>query len=221
MTWDSDLLPEDQALRVTYIGTENRQIGVEQAKVLQELAPEGGTLCIQSGGPAAINHNERMQGIRDTLSGTASDEPPGVRLDGAGGWTEPPGCPLFSNDDFPLAVQQMADLFARYPDLDAFLVTGGFPQFAGQAYRQVAELHRDRLDARETIVIVADTLPMQMELLAEGLSHAQVGQRPREMGSRAVHVLRSIVRDGATPEDPIFTGLDVCRSENAATCLDG
>ena len=34
-----------------------------------QIKPKGGTICIQSGGAAAANHNERMQGIRDTLSG--------------------------------------------------------------------------------------------------------------------------------------------------------
>ena len=59
---------------------------------------------------------------------------------------------------------------------------------------------------------------MQMEILRDGLSHAQVGQRPYEMGARAVQVLKQIL-DGDTVEDPIHTGLDVCTPENAASCL--
>jgi ribose transport system substrate-binding protein len=218
ITWDSDLLPQDRALRATYIGTENRQLGVEQARVLQKLAPGGGTICIQSGGPAAQNLNERMQGIRDTLSGRESSEPPGERLEGAGGWTEVAGCPLYTNDDFMLAVQQMDDVMARFPDLTAFVATGGWPQFVDQAYRQVAERHRERIERKRTIVIVADTLPMQMELLRDGLSHAQVGQRPREMGHRAMFLLRKLVA-GIAVEDPIHTGLDVCTQETVETCL--
>jgi ribose transport system substrate-binding protein len=218
ITWDSDLLPQDRDLRATYIGTENHALGVELARVLQRLAPGGGTLCIQSGGPAAQNLNERMQGIRDTLSGLASTEPPGDRLAGDGGWTEVSGCPLYTNDDFMLAVQQMDDVLARFPDLTAFVATGGWPQFVDQAYRQVAERHRERIAAKKTIVVVADTLPMQMALLRDGLSHAQVGQRPREMGQRAIEVLRDLAAGGAV-EDPIHTGLDVCTQETADTCL--
>jgi ribose transport system substrate-binding protein len=218
ITWDSDLLPEDHGLRATYIGTKNHQLGVELARVLQRLAPGGGTICIQSGGPAAQNLNERMQGIRDTLSGSTSAEPPGERLEGAGGWTEVAGCPLYTNDDFMLAVQQMGDVMARFPDLTAFVATGGWPQFVDQAYRRVAERYRERIAARQTIVVVADTLPMQMALLRDGLSHAQVGQRPREMGHRAMVVLRHLVAGGEV-EDPIHTGLDVCTQETADTCL--
>src|SRR5579862_8073204 len=36
LTWDSDLLPKDKALRVAYIGTHNYEIGVNLAKRVQE-----------------------------------------------------------------------------------------------------------------------------------------------------------------------------------------
>ena len=208
ITWDSDLLAEDAALRTTYIGTENRAMGVEQAKLLQKLRPDGGTICIQSGGAAAMNHNERMQGFRDTLAGADSGEPPGERLEGTNGWTEVAACPLYTNDDFPLAVQQMADILASEPDLDVFSITGGFPQFVDQAYRQAVEPYRERIESKDLVIIGADVLPMQLDLLAEGLSHGQVGQRPYAMGYRSMEVLLQLVA-GQSVEDPIHTGLDV------------
>lgn len=208
ITWDSDLLAEDAGLRTTYIGTENRAMGVEQAKLLQELKPEGGTICVQSGGAAAMNHNERMQGFRDTLAGAASSTPPGERLEGQNGWTEVGACPLYTNDDFPLAVQQMADVLASEPDLDVFSITGGFPQFVDQAYRQAVEPYRERIESLDLVIIGADVLPMQLDLLAEGLSHGQVGQRPYAMGYRSMEVLLALVNGGSV-EDPIYTGLDV------------
>ena len=30
--------------------------------------PKGGKICLQTGGASAANHNERLQGIRDTLA---------------------------------------------------------------------------------------------------------------------------------------------------------
>ena len=208
ITWDSDLRTEDAGLRATYIGTENRAMGVAQAKLLQELKPDGGTICIQSGGPAAMNHNERMQGLRDTLAGVHSGGPPGERLEGANGWTEAAACPLYTNDDFPLAVQQMADMLSSAPDLDAFAITGGFPQFVDQAYRQAVEPYRQRIDSKDLVIIGGDVLPMQLDLLAEGLSHGQVGQRPHAMGYRSMEVLLQLVA-GQSVDDPIHTGLDV------------
>ena len=69
---------KDKGLRAAYIGTHNYEIGVNLAKLAQKIKPKGGTICIQSGGAAAANHNERMQGIRDTLAGKKSAESPGV-----------------------------------------------------------------------------------------------------------------------------------------------
>ena len=211
ITWDSDLLAEDAALRTTYIGTENRAMGVEQAKLLMELKPDGGTICIQSGGAAAMNHNERMQGLRETLAGVESAGPPGDRLEGRNGWTEVAACPLYTNDDFPLAVQQMADILASEPELDAFAITGGFPQFVDQAYRQAVEPYRARIESLDLVIVGADVLPMQLDLLAEGLSHGQVGQRPYAMGYRSMEVLLELAK-GVPVEDPIHTGLDVLTS---------
>ena len=74
LTWDSDLLPQDKGLRAAYVGTHNYDIGVNIAKLVMAIKPKGGTICIQSGGAAASNHNERMQGIRDTLAGKKSAE---------------------------------------------------------------------------------------------------------------------------------------------------
>ncbi len=220
-TWDSDLLEQDKDLRVAYIGTKNYDIGANLAKLAQEVKPEGGTLCIQSGGAAAANHNERMQGIRDVLSGTESSEPPGERLEETNGWTEVDGCPVYTDDDFPRSVQQMEDILARYPELDAFLPTGGFPQFVPDAYRNVASQHKDRIDSGSLALIVADTLPVQMDLMNEGLSLGQVGQRPFEMGYTVMYALHDLIKDGTQPEDPTYTGLDVCTPENADTCIGG
>ena len=115
ITWDSDLLEKDKGLRATYIGTHNYDIGVNLAKLVMEAKPKGGTICIQSGGAAAANHNERMQGVRDTLAAKKSAEAPGEKLTGQNGWTEVDGCPQYTNDDFPLAMQMEQDLLNKDP----------------------------------------------------------------------------------------------------------
>jgi ribose transport system substrate-binding protein len=220
LTWDSDLLDKDKALRVAYVGTKNYDIGVNLAKLVAQLKPQGGTICIQSGGAAAANHNERMQGIRDTLSGAKSKEAPGTRLTGQKGWTEVDGCPLYTDDDFPRAVQQMEDILGKYPKLDAFVPTGGFPQFLPQAYKRVAEKYKARIDDGSLALVVADTLPVQMDLMKAGLSKGQVGQRPFEMGYKAMFFLKDL-KEGKKVADPTYTGLDVCTPKTAATCIGG
>jgi ribose transport system substrate-binding protein len=221
LTWDSDLLDRDQKLRIAYVGTHNYEIGVNLAKQVMAIKPKGGAICIQSGGAAAANHNERMQGIRDTLSGKASKTVPGDRLTGQNGWKEVDGCPLYTNDDFPVAVQQMEDILGKYPQLDAFVPTGGFPQFLPQAYRKVAEKYKARIADGSLALVVADTLPVQIDLLKAGLSRGQVGQRPAEMGYKTMFFLKDIKDGKAKPKDPTYTGLDVCTPQNVATCLGG
>jgi ribose transport system substrate-binding protein len=219
LTWDSDVLPENKDLRLAYIGTHNYEIGVNLAKLAMAIKPKGGTVCIQSGGAAAANHNERMQGIRDTLSGTKSAASPGDPLTGQNGWTELQGCPLYTDDDFPRSVQQFEDIMAKTPNLDAFIPTGGFPQFVPDCYRNVASKYKDKIASGALALVVADTLPVQIEQMKEGLSLGQVGQRPFEMGYKTMFALRDIKDGKAAPADPTYTGLDVCTPETADTCI--
>ncbi|WP_089718396.1 sugar-binding protein [Candidatus Entotheonella palauensis] len=219
MTWDADLLDKDKAIRATYVGTKNYDIGVNLAKIAMLLKPEGGSLCLQTGGAAAANHNERLQGIRDTLGGTSGTTPPGNPLDGANGWKEVAGCPLITDDDSAKAVQGLADILNKYAgELDVFISTGAFTQWSDNAYRQAVSPHKARMDKKELIIVVADTLPMQMQQLQDGFSHGQVGQRPFEMGYKAMYVLKDLVA-GKSVDDPIYTGLDVCDQSNASSCL--
>ena len=77
---------------------------------------------------------------------------------------------------------------------------------------------KDKLDAKELVIIAGDTLPPQMDALKAGRSHAQVGQRPFEMGYRAPEVMIELIK-GKAVEDPIYTGLDECTADNADTCV--
>lgn len=218
ITWDADLTPQDKENRLTYIGTKNYDIGVNLAKLAMAKKPNGGKICLQSGGAAAANHNERLLGIRNTLAGLNDTSPPGRKLSGMKGWTEVEGCPLFTNDDSATAVQQMTDILGKFRDLDVYISTGAFTQWSDNAYRQAIRPHVDRMKAGQLVVVMADTLPMQMTQLKEGLSHGQVGQRPFQMGQLAMQKLLE-VKQGKKLEDPIYTGLDVCTPESAAACL--
>ena len=221
LTWDSDLLPDNKDLRLAYIGTYNYDIGVNLAKAIMAKKPKGGTICIQSGGAAAANHNERMQGIRDTLSGMTGTTSPGDRLTGQNGWTEVDGCPLYTDDDFPKAVQQEEDILGKYPNLDAFVATGGFAQFLPDANKSMLEKHKAKIADGSLVVAVADTLSMQLEQLGEGYSTVNVGQRPFEMGYKVIFAIKDIKEGKPAPADPTYTGLDVCTQENVKTCVGG
>lgn len=213
MTIDADFLEQDRDLRATYLGTDNYLMGVQMAQELAALKPEGGTVCLQLGNVAADNINARAQGFRDTAGGEDGIE----RLEGQGGWTEIDGCPVFTDDQADRANQQMADTFIANPDLDAFILVGGWAQFAPQAYAQVTDQVMDKLQSNELIIIAGDTLPPQQAAFLEGRSHAQIGQRPFEMGYRAPDIMIQLI-NGETVEDPLYTGLDTCNAQDPGIC---
>ena len=213
MTIDADLLPADAALRKTYFGTNNYDMGVGMATELMKLKPAGGTVCLQLGNVAAANINERAAGFRDTIAGAKGTE----RLNATNGWTEAEGCPTYTNDDIPTANQQMADVFTAQPDLTAFVLVGGWAQFGPQAYAQNTDQVMDKLKSKDLIIIAGDTLPPQTQAFREGRSHFQIGQRPYQMGNEAPDILISLIK-GETVEDPKFTGLDLCTLEDPGIC---
>lgn len=213
ITVDADLLPADAALRKTYFGTNNYDMGVGMAKELMKLKPTGGTVCLQLGNVAAANINERAAGFRDTIAGAKGTE----KLANTNGWTEADGCPTYTNDDIPTANQQMADVFTAQPNLTAFVLVGGWAQFGPQAYAQNTDQVMDKLKAKDLIIIAGDTLPPQTQAFREGRSHFQIGQRPYQMGNEAPDILISLIK-GETVEDPKFTGLDLCTLEDPGIC---
>ncbi len=142
----------------------------------------------------------------------------GSALSGEGGWAEISGCPLITNDDDNVAVRGMTDILTANSDLTAFLSTGAFTQWFDNAYRQAAEPYKAKMDSGELTIVVADTLPMQLEQTKDGLGNGLVGQHPYEMGYKAMYVLKDIV-ERKSVDDPIYTGLDVCNNDNIDTCV--
>ena len=181
--------------------------------------PDGGTICLQPGGAAAANHNESLLGARAALAGADLGDPPGPVLDNHNGWTEISGRPLVTSDDGNVAVRGMTDILAANPDLTAFLSTGAFTRWFDNAYRQAAEPHKAKMASGDLSIVVADTLPMQFEQTKDGLGNVFVGQRPFEMGCKAMYILKDIV-EGKSVDGPVCTGLDVCNNDNVDTCVN-
>lgn len=199
VTFDSDAADSQRA---AYIGTNNYDFGHALGVMLNEMQPEGGAYGMISGGAAAPNLADRVQGVRDALEGS--------------NWTEVPGSPTFSNDDIALAVQQMGDLVSANADLAAIVPVGGWPMFAPDGWRNFVEPLQARVDDKSFMLVVADTLPMQIELLAEGKAHGLVGQRPYEMGVVAMDTLLALAQ-GGTVDDIIYTGLDLVTADNVGS----
>ena len=124
-----------------------------------------------------------------------------------------------TNDQIDLAHQQMADVFTAHSDLGAFTLAGGWAQFGPQAYAQVTDQVMDKLQSKDLVIVAGDTLPPQMQALKDGRSHAQIGQRPFEMGYRAPSVMIDLIEGKKTVGDPLYTGLDECTTDNVDSCI--
>jgi ribose transport system substrate-binding protein len=216
VTFDSDVLDEDKGVRLSFIGTDNYLFGAELAKQVLLTKKQGGTVCIQSGAPASLNLNDRIQGIRDTLAGVDRAHPV-EKLTGQNGWTEPSACPVYNNDDINLAAKQIGDVLTAEPKLDAFVAVGGWAQYAPQAYRTAVAIQADRVKSKDLVISFGDNFAPQMPLLKDGLSHYNIGQRPYEMAYTAVKSLLDVL-NGKTIPDRVVTGLEVCTPEQADTC---
>ena len=201
ITFDADA---PGSKRLAYIGTNNKDFGLALGKQLLQLKPEGGKYAVVSGGPGAKNLAERVDGVREALKGSK--------------WTEVAGSPTFCNDYPALAVQQMADLRTATPDLAAIVPVGGWPMFAPEGYKAFVNKNRKDIDAGKLTLVVADTLKMQLELLRDGYSNALTGQRPFEMGEKAMDTLLAIKKGEKVPEI-VYTGLDLVTKDNVAQLL--
>jgi ribose transport system substrate-binding protein len=201
ITFDADA---PGSKRIAYIGTNNKDFGLALGKQLLQLKPEGGKYAVVSGGPGAKNLAERVDGVREALKGSK--------------WTEVAGSPTFCNDDPALAVQQMADLRTATPDLGAIVPVGGWPMFAPEGYKAFVNKNKKDIEAGKLTLVVADTLKMQLELLRDGYSNALTGQRPFEMGEKAMDALLAIKKGQKVPE-VIYTGLDLVTKDNVAQLL--
>lgn len=201
ITFDADA---PGSKRTAYIGTNNKEFGLALGKQLLNLRPDGGKYAMVSGGPGAKNLAERVDGVREALKGSK--------------WVEVGGSPSFCNDDPALAIQQMTDLRTANPDLAAIVPIGGWPMFAPEGFKAFATRYKKDIDSGKFTLVVADTLKMQLELLRDGYANALVGQRPLEMGEKAMDTLLAI-KKGQKVSEIVHTGLDLVTKDNVAQFL--
>jgi ribose transport system substrate-binding protein len=196
ITFDADA---PGSLRQAYVGTDNKEMGRELGRQLLKLHPTAGTFATQSGGPAADNLNERLAGLRDVVL--------------KAGWKEAAGSPTYCNDDSALANQQLNDLTTANPNLDALVPVGGWALFAPEAYKNFVSANKARYDSGKLTLVMPDTLPIELKLLKEGYAQVLVGQRPFEMGEKAIDILLAL-KQGKKVDQIIYTGLDVITKDN-------
>ena len=117
-----------------------------------------------------------------------------------------------------LANQQLSDMYAANPNADAIVPVGGWALFAPEAYRSFVNAHRKEYDSHKLTLVMPDTLRIEVELLRDGYAQVLVGQRPYEMGEKAMDMLLAL-KNGQKVPAINYVGLDVVTKENAAQFL--
>jgi ribose transport system substrate-binding protein len=186
-TWDSDA---PKSKRIAFYGVDDLASGrIMGEEAVRLLKGQGKVAIITSVG--ASNLEARLNGIKEVLS-------------------KAPGIQIVETYDIKEDSVRCAELMAagtrRYPDLSAWLSTGGWPVFTRNATAVV--------DPAKTKVISFDTIQPALDLLREGKVTVLVGQKYFGWGSESVKLLYDI-KHGKMPASPIIdSGVDVVTKEN-------
>ncbi|GAB3375613.1 substrate-binding domain-containing protein [Azotobacter armeniacus] len=207
ITVNSDLAPAERHLRRSYVGLDNPAFGQQLGMLAQRFRPQGGKLCILSGGPEETNLQERIQGIRQQLRGDQAEPGAANPLNGENGWSELKRCPLYNTNDPPSALFKLATLLKSSSRVDAIVIPGSWLIYKAEEFRRqigplLAEL--DEKGARPTIIMVVNEPDAaQLSLLDDGLVQAYLGIKSREIGRQSYRILKRLAQGQPVP-DSVF-----------------
>jgi len=186
-TWDSDA---PKSKRMAFYGVDDYASGrIMGEETVRLLNGKGKVAIITSVG--ATNLQRRLDGMKEALA-----KAPGIQIVET----------YDIKEDSVRCAELMASGTTRYPDLSAWLSTGGWPVFTRNATAVV--------DPAKTKVISFDTIEPALSLLREGKVTVLVGQKYFGWGSESVKLLYDI-KHGKMPASPIIdSGVDVVTREN-------
>jgi ribose transport system substrate-binding protein len=222
VTWDIDLPPGFASLRSAFVGTNDYDLGANVGKLVKMLKPAGGSICIQSNSAASAKNEDRVWGIRDALAGAHSPQAPGNQLTGQGGWTELPGCPVFTTDDFATTMSKVEEVLTDNSDLGAFVSASGFNGFDEASYTDFMINYAQAIQARNLAFVITNTFEGQDDvrtrLWNKNVLNGEILQRPFRIGYALMYTLRDIKDGSPIPTGPLYIDVDVCRSDNWEVC---
>jgi len=187
VTWDSDA---PKSKRYAFYGVDDLASGrIMGEETVRLLNGKGKVAIITSYG--ATNLQRRLDGIKEALA-----KAPGIQV-----------VETFDiKEDSVRCAELMATGTKRYPDLGAWLSTGGWPIFTRNATQVV--------DPAKTKVVSFDTIQPGLDLLREGKVTVLVGQKYFGWGSESVKLLYDIKHGKMPSQQIIDSGVDIVTKEN-------
>lgn len=169
ITQDSDAPTSDRAL---YIGTDNVAAGRQAGELIKEALPEGGKIMVFVGKSDARNAAERLQGIKEALTGSKV-EILDVRTD---------------DTDRARAKTNAADTLVKHPDVAALV---GLWSYNGPA---ILNAVKDAGKSGQVKIVCFDEEDETLAGVKDGAIFATVVQQPYEFGYQSVKIMAQILK---------------------------
>lgn len=182
--------------RAFYAGTDNYTLGKTCGEHMVRLMGGKGKVVVQTGviGMAALD--ERVQGFRDVIKGTAIEE-----------------VAFQANDDnMEKAVELINTYLSAHPEVDGYFVDGGWPFFAPPA--SLPELVKFR--ARGGIYGTVDTFYPMFKYLdrPDPLADFMIGQDYSAMGDYGTRTILKLIKGGTVEKKIFYTPLEYVTKDN-------
>jgi ribose transport system substrate-binding protein len=197
-TFDSDAPDSD---RLFYIGSNNYELGKACAEELNDLVgDEEIDLAIMTGVTGASNLEERIDGVEENINDNIT---------------------VLSVQACDDNVEKSVDVLNTYtpanPDLDAWIVVGGWPFFS--TVDSLPELKTFRENGGYFVII--DTFYPMLAFMKEDppLADVMIGQDFAAMGKMGVELLLDLVNGGALEEEIVITPMEYCTVDNVDDLL--
>lgn len=204
ITFDSDLANEHQALRLAYVGTDNFAFGKalgQYAKRYKKQQPQ--SYCILSGHRTSPNLNARVAGVKSVLDPES--------------WVEHERCTLHSMGKRDVALFQLESM-VKDEQSPVLIAVAGFAQF-NPDYIDTMQAYKSKIEQQQAIIISADTEQVQLAALKQGLSTANIGQMPYQMGKKGAELLYKVIKTGQEPsQSEYFLDFHYCTLSSADNC---
>jgi ribose transport system substrate-binding protein len=176
-TQDSDA-PDSN--RACYVGTDNVAAGRQAGELIKEVLPSGGKILLFVGKLDARNAQERIQGIREVLTGTTV-EILDVRTDDA---------------DIVRAKANAADAIVKYPDVSALV---GLWAYNGPA---ILSAVKDANKMGQIKIVAFDEADETLAGVREGAIYGTVVQQPYEFGYQAIKLMAQVLKGDTSAIPP-------------------
>jgi ribose transport system substrate-binding protein len=185
------------AMKVSYIGTDNRRGGQLAARCLVDRLAGKGEVALISGVPGNESQDARAKGFIDAVA-----EVPGMKVVAR----QP------ANSERALGLTVMENILTAHPDVKGVFATND----------QMALGAMEALDARglrgKVAIVGFDATKEAAQATVDGKLAGSVAQNPRAMGQKGVEAALAAL-DGRPVDKRIDTGTELVTKENAEKYL--